>query len=65
MQKPNVVKVIIGVVVLVASLTNLSILFGLKSFSGEAGSFLIVTALIVLGGLYLVYSGLYPNKKTF
>ena len=65
MQKPNYVRIIIGVVLLVLSLPNLSIAFGLKSLGGEAVGFLIGTVLIVVGGLYLVYSGLYPNKKPF
>ena len=53
-------KVIVGAILVVISAINLPLYM---NGSTEANAGLAVSFLVIFGGLYLLYRGIYPNAK--
>ena len=53
-------KVIVGAILVVISAVNLPLYM---NGSTEANAGLAVSFLVIFGGLYLLYRGIYPNVK--
>ena len=62
MSKPERViwKIVVGAVLVVVSISNIGLY---TNGSTQANAALAMTALMIFGGCYLIYKGLYPDPE--